>query len=341
MRARVAFLAIAAAFVLYAAASQAGADRSGAQGPGLAGAACASCTPAGRPRPPPSAYLPLACRSFELVRTATPTATPSTTASLLVGKLVDQDRAPPGSVLQYTLVVMNDMLSGEDPGASVTLEDALPEELELAPGSLHAEAEYDAITRTVRWTGRIARGSSIGLGFQALMTSLAATMGSVVNTVIVTDAFGRVRQASAQIHVVPPTPTDTPVVPTATQTPTPTSMPGPPILYEPADGAVLPQPVSSNEWYFSWGARAGPCCCYISISGPGGRQFGASCIPFYPTMRYEYRYSSTEYLPDDALGPWRWAVAVVRPLGTNYSESRSFWAERAPAPMETPILPRP
>jgi hypothetical protein len=41
----------------------------------------------------------------------------------------------------------------------------------------------------------------------------------------------------------------------ATRTPTPTSMPGPPVLSQPADGALLPQPVSPNEWYFSWEAR--------------------------------------------------------------------------------------
>lgn len=324
MRARVASLVIAAALALTGAASDPGRlARAGA---------------------PFHAYLLQVCRGFELVPTATPTATPTTTASLGVSKLVDLSEAPPGSMLRYTLVVMNDILSGEDPGASATLQDALPETLELAPGSLNPTAQYDEGTRTIRWTGSIARGSSIGLGFHALMTDLASTMRSVSNSVVVTDAFGRVREASAHTHVLlQPTATGTPVEPTPTHTPTPTSMPGPPVLYEPADGAVLPQPVSPNEWYFSWGARAGPCCCHISISGPGGRQLGASCIPYYSTMGYEYRYSSTEYLPDDALGPWDWAVAVVCPLGTNQSESRTFWVEKAPAlpyRAHLPMVPR-
>jgi len=298
----------------------------------LAGAANRAGRADRLPGSPAYAYLPLACRGFELVPSATPTPTRDLTATLGVSKLVDLGEAPPDSVLHYTIVVMNDMLGGEDPGACVTLEDALPETLELVPGSLDPEAQYDAGARTIRWTGSIPRGGSIALEFQARMTPLATTMRSVSNTVVVTDAFGRVREAEAHTQVLlEPTATGTPATATPTHTPTPTSMPGPPVLYAPADGAVLPQPVAPNEWHFTWGARAGPCCCHISITGPGGRQLGASCIPFYPIMAYEYRYSTTEYLPDDALGPWHWAVAVVCPLGSNYSESRTFWVERAPA----------
>lgn len=122
------------------------------------------------------------------------------------------------------------------------------------------------------------------------------------------------------------TPTNTPAE-TPTPTASPTSFPGPPILIQPADGAVLPQPVPPNEWYFSWDARRGPCYCSITIEGPGERSLGAS--PIYSV--YEYRYTTDEYLPDDALGPWYWWVEVGCPAGSNQSEIRSFWVERAPS----------
>ena len=135
-------------------------------------------------------------------------------------------------------------------------------------------------------------------------------------------------------HTLTPTTTSTPTItpddmPTSTATPTitptPTSMPGPPHLIQPEDGAVLPQPVSPNEWYFSWTARMGPCHGSISISGPGGRCLWDDHVP-YP---YQYRYTTDEYLPDDAFGPWHWSVGVHCPLGNNYSETRTFWVERA------------
>jgi hypothetical protein len=131
------------------------------------------------------------------------------------------------------------------------------------------------------------------------------------------------------------TPTTTPTLTlTDTPTPTPTSMPGPPQLFRPTDGAVLPQPVSPNEWYFSWHARGGPCYCSISIGGPGGRRLGDDHIT--PLEGYKYRYTTDEYLPDDALGPWRWGVSVSCPLGSNRSETRTFWVEPAPTPTSTP-----
>ncbi|MFQ5343242.1 MAG: hypothetical protein ACE5F6_17015, partial [Anaerolineae bacterium] len=118
--------------------------------------------------------------------------------------------------------------------------------------------------------------------------------------------------------------------PTGTITPTPTSHPGPPTLVAPAEGAVLSQPVSPHEWYFTWDARYGPCYCFISIEGPGGRTIQAG--PIYPTPQspgYEYRYTANEYLPDDALEPWQWSVVVTCPQASNQSEARTFKVERA------------
>lgn len=126
------------------------------------------------------------------------------------------------------------------------------------------------------------------------------------------------RLATAPLHV--PVATAAPTI-----TPTPTSMPGPPELLQPEDGALLPQPVAPQFWYFVWSARDGPCHCYISIQGPGGLHISQDHI-FTP---YEYRYTTDRFLPDDALGPWSWGVSVQCPLGSNYSESRTFWVKPA------------
>lgn len=124
---------------------------------------------------------------------------------------------------------------------------------------------------------------------------------------------------------------------TATSTPThtPTSQPGPPALYAPEDGAVLPQPVPPNEWEFRWQARMGPCYTVLGVSGPpGGAGFS---VTRYPYEGYSYRYTTDEYIPNNALGPYHWSVGVVCPLGMNHSESRTFWVEPAPSVSPTPL----
>ena len=148
--------------------------------------------------------------------TATPTPRPTGVATLMVAKLVDKQQALPGDVLQYTLVVMNDQLDGEDPGTQVRLVDALPATLELVPGSLSEAASYDAEARTIHWSGQVPRGLNVELTFLAQLTPAAEEMRSVINTLQVTDAFGRVREASAQTHMLHGTVTP---VPTATAAP--------------------------------------------------------------------------------------------------------------------------
>jgi uncharacterized repeat protein (TIGR01451 family) len=142
--------------------------------------------------------------------TPTPTATPTEVASLLVAKLVDKKWALVGDVLQYTLLVMNDMLGGDDPGSSVELVDPLPDTLELVAGSLSPHASYDADRRTILWSGPVPRGGSLGITFQALLTPAAGCWRSVSNTMVVTDAFGRELEASAQTHITHPACTATP-----------------------------------------------------------------------------------------------------------------------------------
>jgi uncharacterized repeat protein (TIGR01451 family) len=131
-------------------------------------------------------------------------------ATLAVAKLVDLDDASAGDELQYTLVTMNDMLAGPDPGVNVQLQDVLPDVLELVPGSLSPAASYDDDTHTILWTGDVPRGGSVQIDFRALLTPAAADWRSVTNTVSVTDAFGRVVDASAHTQLWPPAPTPTP-----------------------------------------------------------------------------------------------------------------------------------
>jgi hypothetical protein len=136
----------------------------------------------------------------------------------------------------------------------------------------------------------------------------------------------------------PPTLTVPPQSHTATSTQkptpfiTPTSFPGPPQLIQPADGAVLPQPVYPDEWVFSWTARTGPCYAAITIEGPGDRHLGDEYID-WSTTGYRYTYTTTGYLSDDALGPWHWFVEVIcMQTATNLSETRTFWVETSPVP---------
>jgi uncharacterized repeat protein (TIGR01451 family) len=122
----------------------------------------------------------------------------------MVAKFVDKQQATPGEMLQYSLVVMNDMLGGADPGATVTMEDTLPVTLEFVEGSLTGQAVYDAASRTVRWVGQVPRGGSVEVRFQVRLTPAVAGMQAVINTVLVADAFGRPREATVQTQVTPP-----------------------------------------------------------------------------------------------------------------------------------------
>jgi hypothetical protein len=86
----------------------------------------------------------------------------------------------------------------------------------------------------------------------------------------------------------------------------------------------MPQPVAPEQWYFQWSSACGICESVIRIEGPGGRiiQAGGYFIE-------EYQYVTDTYLPEDALGPWFWRVFVSRPLGSNVSETRTFFVQSA------------
>ena len=153
--------------------------------------------------------------------TGTPTATATVQATLLLTKLVDKGQALPGEELRYTIVIMNDMMAGDDPGTTVSLVDMLPTDVEFVSGSLSAEAFYDPMKRSIAWSGRVPRGGSMQVGFSARLTQEAATKRSILNQVQVQDAFGRQMEAAAQTHVTVLGPTATPVPLTETATATP------------------------------------------------------------------------------------------------------------------------
>jgi len=111
---------------------------------------------------------------------------------------------------------------------------------------------------------------------------------------------------------------------TPTNTATPTSQPGVPLLISPADGDLLPQPVSPNFWKFEWSARTGPCRQILDISGPEGRHL------HFETPNLSYQYQTNQYIPETALEPWYWRVTVQCPLGYAISEKREFHVMNIP-----------
>jgi uncharacterized repeat protein (TIGR01451 family) len=165
-------------------------------------------TPTQTPTVTPT-HTPTATATPTYTPTATPTDTPTVMpsptvqASLAVAKFVDKLQATTGEILQYSLVVMNDMLVGGDPGTAVTMEDALPPEVEFIAGTLTGQAIYEEASATVWWAGQVPRGGSVEVRFQVRVTLEAAEMPSVINVVLVTDAFGRQSGATVETQLVP------------------------------------------------------------------------------------------------------------------------------------------
>ena len=178
------------------------------------------------------------------------------------------------------------------------------------------------------------------LAFVALLGSLApanAQRGPRFDFTPVAYAYLPLVESNTIAQNASPTPTPT-LTPTQTSTftltPSPTSMPGPPTLLAPANGAVLKQPVDSNEWLFHWSARTGPCHSSFSAEGPNGYSIGAQV--YYQTSSpgpYSYHYTRTVPFPAAAYGLWTWHAIVVCPLGSAQSETRTFYLDgTAPAP---------
>ena len=106
------------------------------------------------------------------------------------------------------------MLGGNDPGSAVRLYDAIPTDFRVLTDTLPVGAIYYAETNVVQWQGTVSRGTVQTVTFSVLASGQAR--GTVTNTAIITDSFGRVYRPSASVEVWPPVATSTP-------TPTPST----------------------------------------------------------------------------------------------------------------------
>jgi hypothetical protein len=150
----------------------------------------------------------------------TPTAASTATAppALRVFKLADPSMLGAGETVRFRVIVMNNVLADNDPGADIMVADVLPPTLELLRESLSSGAVYEGSTRTVSWRSSVPRGGSVELSYAAHVTVDAAGAGQVTNTAVVTDAFGQQLSASASVSVHPATATPMPATPIASPT---------------------------------------------------------------------------------------------------------------------------
>jgi uncharacterized repeat protein (TIGR01451 family) len=158
------------------------------------------------------------CRPAATATRAPSTPTPTSSASLVTAKLVNPSQAAPGEAVFFTLLAINDMMGGDDPGAQVTLSDRLPPELELVEGSLSSEAGYDVASGTITWSGAVPRGGSIQVTFRARIRPGVLEGNVVLNTLESIDAFEHKSLATAQVRVALPPPLPTVPAPTAEPT---------------------------------------------------------------------------------------------------------------------------
>lgn len=120
-------------------------------------------------------------------------------------------------------------------------------------------------------------------------------------------------------------------------TPTPTATPLPPRLISPPDGALLRQPVAPDGWVFEWEYR-GPSVLgyYLYVRGPGGRLI---LIPIEGGAgTFSHTYTSTTYIPTEALSPWSWTVQVHTTGGSIAAAPRSFSVMPGPSPTATLLV---
>ena len=119
----------------------------------------------------------------------------------MVHKLVDPESIAPGDVMTYTVVMMNDMLGGTDPGASVLLTDTIPAHTSYISGTLTGGATYEATLNRIIWSGSVPQGLSASISFQVQVDGGAPSGKSVENVALIQDALGRVYSARAVVMV--------------------------------------------------------------------------------------------------------------------------------------------
>jgi hypothetical protein len=258
-----------------------------------------------------------------------------------VAKFVGLAEAAPGTTFWYGLVVMNVMAGGEDLGKTVQLVDPLPAQVDLVADTLGEGAVYDEAARSVTWQGQVPPGGSIHISFQVRLNAAAAQAGSVVNTVSITDALGRVRQASAATRVLVPTRSGMlhALTPTVAATPSPTREPSP--TQAPAVEMRVPYvtclvvtPDEPPLYYLVAGDAL-----YRSVDA--GATWSAEPLQGVPagarvnTLAIDYRHPQTIYLGTDqglyrresSQGPWGLVNTLkVTALAVDFENPDVLWA---------------
>ena len=206
---------------------------------------------------PSMTWTPMSTPTLVWTPTLTWTPTPTATgvqATLLAAKMVEPAVVSPSGILRYTIIVMNDMLIGQDPGAAVSIRDVLPEHTAYITNTVSQGASYDPETNSVSWQGSIPRGLSLTVTFQAQVAEDAPLAELIRNSALITDAFGRETLVHAFVMVgqavatLTPTSTLTPTAtstrwPTFTPMPTPTETPPPTQTATPTEtGTFTPTP---------------------------------------------------------------------------------------------------
>ncbi len=172
-----------------------------------------------------------------------PTPSPSSPvspATLHVFKLVEPESASVGDKIRFTVVVMNDMITGADPGLAVTIVDRLPEGLRFEADS-NRVGSYDEASRSVNWQGGVVRGGTVEVSFEAWIMPQSPSCRAITNRAEVTDAFGTLRHAQVDLLIVEPSPTATLPPPFATPT-TATRLPQSPTPTATSEGAATETP---------------------------------------------------------------------------------------------------
>jgi uncharacterized repeat protein (TIGR01451 family) len=90
---------------------------------------------------------------------------------------VDRQFTGPGAELTYTVTARN---TGSTPATAVVVEDVLPQNLELVPGSISGGGVYDSGTRRITWNvGELETGQPFQATFKAVVSS-GVTLGTQI-----------------------------------------------------------------------------------------------------------------------------------------------------------------
>jgi uncharacterized repeat protein (TIGR01451 family) len=95
---------------------------------------------------------------------------------------VDRQFTGPGAELTYTVSARN---TGSTPATGVVVEDVLPQNLELVPGSISGGGVYDSGTRRITWSvGELETGQPFQATFKAVVSSGVASGTQITNRAV-------------------------------------------------------------------------------------------------------------------------------------------------------------